>query len=118
MESLTYERLVPRLVQAVPELPLNADDVAGNRAYLVFNDLMRFVISTLDAEQNTEVLTKIFSFIEGAAQTKDTQVEDVLQDALYQIAVAPIERTENAKMYMGSNTQKLFLQVEAQIYRR
>ena len=43
---------------------------------------MRFVISTLDAEQNTEVLTKIFSFIEGAAQTKDIQVKDVLQDAL------------------------------------
>ena len=116
MESLTYETLVPRFVETVPEVPLDADDVADNQAYLVFNDLMRFVDSKIETQESAEVLMRIFSFIEMAAQTKDVQVQDVLEDALYQIAVAPIERTESAKMYMGPNTQKLFRRVLRQIY--
>ena len=117
MESLTYETLVPRLVEIVPDLPLDADDVADSRAYQVFSDLMRFVSSTIEPGGNNELLTKIFCFIEVAAETKDVQVQDVLQDALYQIAVAPIEKTESAKKYMGPKTQKLFRQLEAQLYR-
>jgi hypothetical protein len=71
--SLTYDKLVPRLVEAVPEVPLDPADIADNLVYLVFNDLMRFVNTTIEAEGNTEVLTRIFSFIEAAAQTKTSK---------------------------------------------
>jgi len=116
--ELTYENLVARLVEAVPEFPIDANNVADNLAYLTFNDLTRFVNTKLEVEGNTELLTKIFLFIEEAAETGDGLVEDVLQDALYEIAVAPIDKTNKAKMYMGRRTQKLFRKLESQIYQR
>ena len=117
MESENYETLVPHLVEAIPEVPFDPDDVADRRTYLVFNDLMRFVVSSIDAGK-TETLERIFRFIEAAAQTNDLRVEDVLQDAFYHVAVAPKETTERAKNSMGPRTQKLFRRVEAQIYQR
>jgi hypothetical protein len=116
--ELTYENLLSRLVDAVPEFPIDADHVADNLVYLTFNDLTRFVSTRLEAEENTELLTRIFQFIEEAAKTGDVQVQDVLQDALYEIAVAPVDTTNKAKMYMGSRTHKLFRKLEAQIYPR
>ena len=116
--ELTYENLLSRLVEAVPEFPIDAEHVADNLVYLTFNDLTRFVNTRLEIEDNTELLTKIFHFIEEAAQIGDVHVQDVLQDALYEIAVAPIEKTNRAKMYMGRRTQKLFRKLEAQIYQR
>lgn len=118
MESLTYENLVPRLVEAVPEVPLDPEDVADKRAYLVFSDLMRFVNGTIESKGNTELLTRIFRLIEEAAQTRDSLVEDVLLDALYEVAVAPIDKTNEAKTYMGRRTQKLFRKLESQIYKK
>ena len=115
MESLTYEKLVPRLIEALPEVPVDADYVADNLAYLVFNDLMRFVNTLVEASDDNPLLAKIFRFIEEVAHAKDVQVQDVLEDALYLLAVAP---TDNAKRYMGPNTQKVFRQVEAQVYQR
>jgi len=116
--ELTYENLVARLVEAVPEFPIDADNVADNLVYLTFNDLTRFVNARLEVEENTELLAKIFHFIEEAAKTGDVQVQDVLQDALYEIAVAPIEKTNKARMYMGGRTKNLFRKLESQIYQR
>jgi hypothetical protein len=118
MESVTYETLVPRLVEAVPEVPLDPNFVADNLPYLVFNDLLRYVIASMGAEEDTGLLSRIFSFIEAAAQTQDIQVHDMLQDALYHIAVAPTEKAESAKLYMGTNTQQLFRKLELQIYQK
>ena len=115
MESLTYEKLVPRLVEALPEVPVDPDSVADNLAYLVFNDLMRFVNTLVEASDDNPLLAKIFRFIEEVAHAKDVQVQDVLEDALYELAVAP---TDNARRYMGPNTRKVFRQVEAQVYQR
>jgi hypothetical protein len=115
MESLTYENLVPRLVEALPEVPMDPESVSDNLTYLVFNDLMRFVNTTVEADGDARILAKIFRFIEEVARTKDVQVQDVLQDCLYTVAVAP---ADNAKRYMGPNTQKVFRDVEAQIYQR
>ena len=80
MESLTYEKLVPRLVEALPEVPIDPDSIADNLAYLVFSDLMRFVNTTVEACGDDPLLAKIFRLIEEVAQTKDVQVQDVLQD--------------------------------------
>ncbi|MCM3872625.1 MAG: hypothetical protein ND895_18240 [Pyrinomonadaceae bacterium] len=113
MESLTYENLVPRLVGALPEVPMDPDSVADNLTYLVFNDLMRFVNTTVEASGDAPILAKIFRFIEEVAGTKDVQVQDVLQDCLYLVAVSP---AENARRYMGPNTQKALRDVEARIY--
>ena len=77
---------------------MDPDSVADNLTYLVFNDLMRFVNTAVEASAHAPLLAKIFRFIEEVAQTKDVQVQDVLQDALYGLAVAP---TDGAKMYMG-----------------
>ena len=115
MESLTYENLVPRLVEALPEIPIDPDSVADNLAYFVFSDLMRFVNTMVDADGDNPLLGKTFRFIEEVAQMKDVQVQDVLQDALYLLAVAP---TDKARMYMGPKTQKVFRIVEAEIYQR
>ena len=115
MESLTYENLVPRLVEALPEVPMDPDSVSDNLTYLVFNDLMRFVNTTVEANGNAPILAKIFRFIEEVALTKDVQVQDVLQDCLYLVAVA---LADNARRHMGPNTRKVFRHVEAQIYQR
>jgi hypothetical protein len=115
VESLTYESLVPRLVEALPEVPMDPESVADNLTYLVFNDLMHYVNTTVEANKDAPILAKIFLFIEEVAQAKDVQVQDVLQDALYLLAVAP---TDNAKRYMGPNTRKVFRLVEDQIYQR
>ena len=115
MESLTYENLVPQLVEALPEVPKDPDSVADNLTYLVFNDLMRFVNTTVESDGEAPILAKIFRFIEDVARTKDVQVQDVLEDCLYTLAVAP---ADNARRYMGPNTQRLFRHVEAQIYQR
>lgn len=115
METLTYDNLVARLVEALPEVPVDPDSVADNLAYFVFNDLMRFVTNNVEASQDNPLLVKIFRFVEEAAKAKDVQVQDVLQDGLYLLAVAP---TDIAKRYMGPNTQKVFRHVEAQIYQR
>jgi hypothetical protein len=114
MESLTYENLVARLVEALPEVPIEPDSVEENFAYLVFSDLMRFVNARVDGPVQDPLLVRIFHFIEEVAQTKDLLVQDVLQDGLYYLATAP---TDKAKMYMGPKTRKVFRQVEAQIYR-
>ena len=115
MDSLTYEKLVPRLVEVLPEIPIDPDLVADNLAYFVFNDLMRLVNTMVEAGGDNPLLAKIFSFIEEEAQTKDVQVQDVLQDALYELAVAP---TDKARMYMGPKTQKAFRKVVAEIYQK
>ncbi len=90
---------------------MDPDSVADNLTYLVFNDLMRFVNTTVEASGDAPILAKIFRFIEEVAGTKDVQVQDVSQDFLYLVAVAP---ADNARRYMGPNTQKAFRDVEAQ----
>ena len=65
---------MPRLVQALPEIPIDPDWVADNLAYFVFNDLMRFVNTTVELGEDSPLLAKIFSFIEEVAQTKDRLV--------------------------------------------
>jgi len=94
---------------------MDADSVADNLTYLVFNDLMRFVNTTVEASSDSPLLAKIFCFIEEVARVKDVQVQDVLQDSLYLIAVAP---AGDARRYRGPNTQRVFRQVEAQIFQR
>ena len=115
MESLTYEKLVPRLVEVLPEIPIDPDSVAENLAYLVFNDLMRYLNTIVERDGDNPLLAKIFRFIEEVAQTKDVQVQDVLQDALYELAVAP---TGKARIHMGPKTERVFRKVEAEIYQR
>jgi hypothetical protein len=95
MKSLTYENLVPRLIEALPEVPMDPDSVADNLTYLVFNDLMRFVNLTVEVGGDAPILAKIFRFIEEVAGTKDLQVQDVLQDCLYLVAVAPADKARS-----------------------
>lgn len=113
MENLTYETLVPRLVEAVPEVPVDSDQVENNLAYLVFSDLMRFVNSLIETDGNRDVLEKIFQFVEDAARMKDKLIDSLLMDSLYLVAVAP---TREAKKFMGPHTEKLFRRVESEVY--
>lgn len=94
---------------------MDPDCVADNLTYFVFNALMHYVNTTVATNADAPILARIFRFIEEVAQAKDVQVQDVLQDALYVLAVAP---TDNAKRYMGPNTKKVFRHVEDQIYQR
>ena len=48
-----YASLVTHLVEAVREVPLDHNE-ADQHVYLVFNDLMRFVSSSIDAGDTEE----------------------------------------------------------------
>jgi hypothetical protein len=112
--TITYDDVVPRLLEAVPEFHPDIDDVADNLVYLVFPDLMRFIKRELEGKQSGQLLKRIFAFLEEAVRCQDPRITEMLRDALYGLAIPD---PDTPKALMGTATRKLFRKVEKEIYK-
>ena len=114
MHSITYETLVPRLLERVPEFHPTEEWVEDNLAYLVFGDLMRFINLQLEDPANDAVVRRIFEFFESALNVPDPRIKDVLDDSFHDLAVS-VEPV-SVKRFMKRATRRLYESVEDSIY--
>ncbi len=84
-KRFTSSELIGRLEAAVPEFRPDTDDVRDGLNYLVVSSLMTFVEQT-DPERDSEVLKRIFDFLETAAGEGDDEVVGMIRDAIWGLA--------------------------------
>lgn len=53
--TITYDDIVSRLSEAIPEFQPDSEDVADNLVYLVFGDLIRFATRELEVKPGGEL---------------------------------------------------------------
>lgn len=107
MQEITYDNLIQRLLQAIPEFTADEDDVADHRGTLVFEDLTRFVKGLVEANDNDELIQRIFRFLEEASKSSDTQVLDAIRYSFLEGLADSPYHLNSTKKYMGSQTRKL-----------
>jgi hypothetical protein len=112
--TITFNNVVSRLLEAVPEFQPDTDDVAENLVYLVFPDLMRFVKRALEGSQSEVLPRRVFAFLEEAVLCQDPDINEMLRDALFVLAIPDPDRP---KALMGPATRKLFRKVEKEVYK-
>lgn len=111
--TIIYDDIVPRLLAAIPEFQPDREDVTDNLVYLVFGDLIRLAKHELEVKPGSELVQRLFSFLEEAARSQDPRVTDVLLDALHDLAPPD---PDIARAVMGRSTRKLFRKVVKQVY--
>lgn len=111
--TITYNNVVSRLLEAIPEFHPDSEDVTDNLVYLVFGDLIRFAKHELEVKPGSEVVQRIFAFLEEAARSQDPRVTEMLCDALYDLAIPDPDK---ARAVMGRSTRKLFGKVVKGVY--
>ena len=113
--DITYDNVVPLLLEVIPEFPSDADNVTDNLVYLVFPDFMHFAKLEIEQNRNKQLLDRVFAFLEEVAQSQDERVTEMLRDALHDLA---IPNPDEPRALMGRRTRKLFRKVEREIYGR
>ena len=112
--TITFDNVVPLLLEAIPEFQGDAEDVAENLVYLVFPDFMRFAKRKLEDKESEQLLMRVFAFLEKAAQSRDARVTEMLRDALHELAIPDPDRP---RALMGKATRRLFGKVVKEVYR-
>ena len=113
MEDISYENIIERLLEAVPEFHPDEEDVRDHLVHLVFEDLTRFVKSALETDDKDQLLKRVFGFIEEAASSHDDRVLDALRDSFLEGLADSRDHLVKAKKYMGSTTHKLLGEAKA-----
>lgn len=111
--KITYNDIVSQLLAAIPEFRPDVEDVTDNLVYLVFGDLIRFARHELEVKPGSELVQRVFVFLEEAARSQDPRVTDVLCDALHDLAIPDPDK---ARAVMGRSTRKLFGKVVKGVY--
>ena len=52
MQEITYDNIIQRLLEAIPEFRADKEDVADRRGTLVFEDLTRFVKALVETNDD------------------------------------------------------------------
>jgi hypothetical protein len=112
--TITYNDIVPRLLVAIPEFQPDSEDVTDNLVYIVFGDLIRFAKQELEAKPDSELVQRIFAFLEATAQCRDASVTEMLCDALHDLAIPDPDKP---RALMGPTTRSLFRKVEKEVYK-
>lgn len=107
MQEITYENVIQRLLQTVPEFRADEEDVADQRGTLVFEDLTRFVKMLVDTNEDTELVRRIFTFVEKAATSSDVRVLDAIRYSFLEGLADSPYHLSLTKKYIGSQTRKL-----------
>ena len=107
MHEITYESVVQRLLETIPEFHADQEDVRDHLAHLVFEDLRRFVKSALETSNNGELLKRVFGFIEESVSGHDIRVLDVMRDSFLEGLADSPDHLSRAEKYMGASTLKL-----------
>lgn len=113
MEEITYETIIERLLEAVPEFHPDEEDVRDHLAHLVFEDLRRFVKSLVETTNNDVLLKRIFGFIEEAARSRDVRVLDAVRDSFLEGLADSPDHLAKTEKYMGRSTLKLLREAKA-----
>ena len=113
--NITYDNVVPLVLEVIPEFHPDPDDVTDNLVYLVFPDLMRFARLEIEHNRNKQLLERVFAFLEEVAQSQDERVTEMLRDALHDLA---IPNPDEPRALMGPRTRRLFRKVEQEVYGR
>jgi hypothetical protein len=106
MQEITYDNIIQRLLDAIPEFRADEEDVADHRGTLVFEDLTRFVKVLVEANHE-ELIRKVFRFIEEAGSSSDTRVLDAIRYSFLEGLADSPYHPNLTKKYMGSQTRKL-----------
>lgn len=112
MQEITYEEVIRRLQETVPEFRPDDEDVSDHLVHLVWGDLTRYVMSLVEAEARDEVLRRIFGFVEEAARSHDIRVLDAVKDSFLEGLADSPSHLDKAKQYMGPSTLKLLREVK------
>ena len=107
MQEITYENVIERLLQTVPEFQADDEDVADQRGTLVFEDLTRFLKMLVETNEKPELITTIFQFVEEAARSSDARVLDAIRYSFLEGLADSPYHLDLTKKYMGSQTRKL-----------
>ena len=83
--TLTFQTMVPALLNAVPEFHADEENVRENIPYLVFNELVDYAFG-LRPEADQSVLRHIFAFLERASESSDKEVQMLLRDVAWAMA--------------------------------
>lgn len=113
MQEVTYENVVRRLLEIVPEFHPDEEDVSDHLVHLVFGDLTDFVKSLLETANSDQVVRRVFSFIEEAARSGDVRVLDAVRDSFLEGLADSPDHLHKSKKHMGRLTLKLLRQARA-----
>src|SRR5688572_26934153 len=100
-QEITYENIIEQLLQNVPEFEADDEDIADRRGTLVFEDLTRYVRTLIDTNENSELLARIFGFIESAAGSTDSRVLDTIRYSFLEGLADSPYHLNSAKKYLG-----------------
>jgi len=110
IRDLTLQTIVAELLHGVPEFRPDRTDIRDNITYLVFNDLVEFVLGLRpDADEST--IQRVFSFLEQASERPDKEVQMLLRDVAW--AMAAHSNLTEFERFMGPNVRKLIRQSPA-----
>jgi hypothetical protein len=107
MQEITYENVIERLLQALPEFRADEEDIADQRVTLVFEDLTRFLKALVDRDEDPELITRVFLFIEEAAQSSDARVLDAIRYSFLEGLADSPYHLNLTKKHLGVGTKKL-----------
>jgi hypothetical protein len=113
MEEITYENVVQRLLEVIPEFHPDQEDVSDHLVHLVFGDLTDFVKSLLETANSDQVVHRVFGFIEEAARGGDVRVLDAVRDSFLEGLADSPDHLYKSKKHMGRFTLKLLRQAKA-----
>jgi hypothetical protein len=116
--TLRFEHIREALFFALPEFGERVEAAFGNyydliletpEAYPIFEDIvMNVVFELLENGQNSALLTRVFDFFEGMANSPDPNVSrDLLGIAILEPLVSNGAAFRKAWQYMGSTTKEL-----------
>jgi len=75
------DTLISSLSTSIPEFDIDPDWIEGPLGYPLINDLARFALKQI-ATGNTNAIERIGAFLEGALQSEDGYLEDLVLEFL------------------------------------
>jgi hypothetical protein len=119
MKLITYESLVERLVEDVPEL---SEEVLaelewlgdGDWSYLIFGGVVNpFLVESLENNRNEPVVRRIFNFVECMASSDDERLQTIVSVSVCERLGGSSGLLQRAYPYMGPATRQLSDESEA-----
>ncbi len=118
MQNITYDNLNSKLVEAVPELLPGyetevrsetwADDDEGPGPHIIFADVLCPYVKSLARSGNeSDVLRRIFNFLEQLASQDDADVRNVVGASVCEVLVVDRDIYMHLRGFMGPATERL-----------
>lgn len=116
MAKISYPEVLTELLSALPEIQpryekdawLLSDWQGAPTLYSVFGLVLKpFLTETLELNEDSSLLTRIFEFLEGMASSRDPEVVNLLGVGVLENLLGYPNQIARAWKYMGPETKKL-----------